>query len=190
MFSRPRSQLFKLSRYSAQLRSSHLPESKLADRPKHHRAWHHDGSKRLEKQYESAWPHPGPAPDVNAAIHKDWYRSPLVKEPFSCNWREWGGVLSFKHNEIEADYNDGFNIAGTIEPLAFLDAASEDFWFFTAGGKYYYYDEAEDIVGRIDGEFESHDDFIREVCGERPGQPTSTTKIHRCKSYPYPVRFI
>ncbi|KAJ7631492.1 hypothetical protein B0H17DRAFT_1187738, partial [Mycena rosella] len=139
---------------------------------------------------QEQFPDGGPPlpPDRNGAIHKDWYRSPLVKPPLSCDWADWCGVLSFKYNDIEAKYNAGFNIPEKIEPLAFVDAGWEDCWFFAAGANYSFYDEEEDMVTRVNRRFASHDEFFKWTNQKTPDR-TSTTEIRRTTPFTDPGRF-
>ncbi|KAJ7442018.1 hypothetical protein FB451DRAFT_1298104 [Mycena latifolia] len=105
-------------------------------------------------------PNGRPFTDPKDAIYRDWYTSPLVKLPWSCNWSRWTGLRWFQDNEIVVDYNLGFNIPGKIEPLAFFEGGGGEAWFFTADGKYYFYHDEQDIVLRFERSFASHDEFF------------------------------
>ncbi|KAJ7466056.1 hypothetical protein FB451DRAFT_1369809 [Mycena latifolia] len=104
------------------------------------------------------------------AIYKDWYTSPLVKFPWSCDWDLWCGLRWFTDGRVQTNYNTAFKLPGTIEPLAFMEAGSGTAWIFTAGGRYYFYDDETDVVLRFEREFASHDEFVewqdREWTGE------------------------
>ncbi|KAJ7444511.1 hypothetical protein FB451DRAFT_1434427 [Mycena latifolia] len=94
------------------------------------------------------------------AIYKDWYTSPLVKFPWSCDWDLWCGLRWFTDGRVQANYNIAFKIPGTVEPLAFMEAGGGTAWIFTAGGRYYFYDDETDVVLRFEREFASHDEFF------------------------------
>ncbi|KAJ7478393.1 hypothetical protein FB451DRAFT_1452884 [Mycena latifolia] len=101
------------------------------------------------------------APDPDAAIYKDWYTSPLVGYPWSCDWSVWCGVRWFAENRVETNYNEGFNIPEKIEPVAYIPAGGGGAWAFKAGRKYYFYEDDDDVLFRYDGEFASPDEFFR-----------------------------
>ncbi|KAJ7442040.1 hypothetical protein FB451DRAFT_1414387 [Mycena latifolia] len=114
-------------------------------------------------------------------VYKDWYTSPLVKRPWSCDWSQWCGVDWFAHNTIEAFYNTGFNIPGKIEPLAFFEAGAGATWFFTANLMYYFYHDERDVVLRFERAFSSHDEFfVWEHREWNKRHCTWTSEIRRC----------
>ncbi|KAJ7478421.1 hypothetical protein FB451DRAFT_1241975 [Mycena latifolia] len=127
----------------------------------------HEVEQNFRALYPGGIPPPPPCWDeperaeYYEAIYEDWYTSLLVQEPWSDDWRRWRGVDEFAYHRIPLSYNVAFGIPGTIEPLAYLNWGEQDDWLFTAGGKYYFYTDEEDVVIRFEHEFESHDDFFR-----------------------------
>jgi hypothetical protein len=81
----------------------------------------------------------------------------------TSDWEEWTGLNLWGATIngtplIDEMFKTIFPIPGTVEPVAFRNDGSDGFFMFTAGGRYYLYDDGQ--VSRCDGEFTSTDDFL------------------------------
>ncbi|KAF8172763.1 hypothetical protein K438DRAFT_2023640 [Mycena galopus ATCC 62051] len=91
----------------------------------------------------------GPPPDGSDGrnwIPGDWYNDPTIPIPWSTDWEYWDGLRLYAQKvdgvpKIEKLFKEVFNVPGTIEPLAYHSCAGEDFFLFTAGGRYYHWSD-------------------------------------------------
>ncbi|KAJ7776044.1 hypothetical protein DFH07DRAFT_1056754 [Mycena maculata] len=115
-------------------------------------------------------PHTTIANHMREAVFKNWYTTPNIPRPWSCDWAIWsatdlwvpdGGSLP-----VEEEFNEPFGLSAPLEPLIFYDPngdgdTSEDFLFaFACGGQYYLYGDGRDAVRRCHGRYPSPTEFL------------------------------
>ncbi|KAJ7664531.1 hypothetical protein DFH06DRAFT_1392290 [Mycena polygramma] len=102
-----------------------------------------------------------------------WYRDPSLSAPWSTDWNWWLGLRYYQETTddgrlvIEKMLNDDFGVPGTIEPVAYSTILEEDFFFFRAAGRYYYWADGRLTVHRM--QFNSPKEFLDHVRHGGPG---------------------
>ncbi|KAJ7109795.1 hypothetical protein C8R44DRAFT_883840 [Mycena epipterygia] len=108
-------------------------------------------------------------------LHKNWYTDPNIPAPWSTDWDDWEGLCLFYESvggrlKIDKLFNEVYDVPGPIEPLAYMVQTSFEFFVFTAGGRYYFFDDGCSFVS--DGEFQSHQHFLEEVLRPEGSMPS------------------
>ncbi|KAJ6588029.1 hypothetical protein B0H19DRAFT_1247754 [Mycena capillaripes] len=110
----------------------------------------------------------GPPP--RTWIFGTWYNDPTLPDPWSTDWDDWNLYL-FEETfdgklKVDKLFKDVFDVPGTVEPLAFVEAVGGDIFLFTAGGRYYFYSDGMLTVHRMD--FASPKEFLDHVLRKDP----------------------
>ncbi|KAJ6591989.1 hypothetical protein B0H10DRAFT_2442107 [Mycena sp. CBHHK59/15] len=99
-------------------------------------------------------------------IHGDWYRDPSLSNPWSTDWEWWDGLRYYEETvdgklKIEQMFKDDFHVPGTIEPVAYMTSYGDEFFLFTAAGRYYFWADGCLTVHRM--QFGSPKEFLAHV---------------------------
>ncbi|KAJ7689056.1 hypothetical protein B0H17DRAFT_1135335 [Mycena rosella] len=97
-------------------------------------------------------------------IHGGWYTDPTLPEQWSTDWDNWAGLRLFDQTvdgklKIDKLFKDTFDVPGTVEPLAYDVVEGDEFFLFTAGGRYYYWADGGTLTVHRE-EFASPKDFM------------------------------
>ncbi|KAJ7116639.1 hypothetical protein C8R44DRAFT_983657 [Mycena epipterygia] len=116
----------------------------------------------------------------HSADPKTWYKTSIpLDDPWSCDWENWDNASYFLLPHLGLSprvIRETWGVTGEIQPLAFLPGwyMPEPTYVFVADGVYYW--ATYGGLKRIDGSFESHDDFLR-CLGEDEGMWARGTEM-------------
>ncbi|KAJ7628414.1 hypothetical protein FB45DRAFT_1059190 [Roridomyces roridus] len=102
-------------------------------------------------------------------MHKNWFTTDKPLGKWSTDWGEWGGLDLFEppyweYEEFEQRWNTriegilGEITDGPVEPILSLPGDAGEWFLFTAGGRYYFYDDG--CLERYRWEYKDKDDFV------------------------------
>ncbi|KAJ7773886.1 hypothetical protein B0H16DRAFT_1763399 [Mycena metata] len=110
-----------------------------------------------------------PGPIVfNSSDSKTWYKTTVpLQEPWSCDWDNWHDIKLFLDPDGPLSPRVFWRIPGEIQPLAFVPhwIAPQPTYLFVADGVHYRFSYGE--LDRIDGPFNSPDDFLRRLADDK-----------------------
>lgn len=103
-------------------------------------------------------------------VFRDWYTSPQIPYPWSCNWAHWEGTPKWLRHpgyprpSIEDEFNGPYHLPAPLEPLIFWDGEGYGDWdhfTFVCDGTYYLYDDYRQSIRRYHGTYASPTAFLR-----------------------------
>ncbi|KAF8176615.1 hypothetical protein K438DRAFT_1939284 [Mycena galopus ATCC 62051] len=126
-------------------------------------------SRRIPQlMYGPGFPNPNPQDwhelPSRAWIYGNWYSDPSLSEPWSTDWEWWDGLSYYEDKtvdgklKIEQMFKDDFDVPGTVEPVAYMTSYGDEFFFFTAAGRYYFWADGCLTVHRM--QFGSPKEFL------------------------------
>ncbi|KAF8145415.1 hypothetical protein K438DRAFT_1872099 [Mycena galopus ATCC 62051] len=89
---------------------------------------------------------------------------PSLSEPWSTDWEWWDGLSYYEDKtvdgklKIEQMFKDDFDVPGTVEPVAYMTSYGDEFFLFTAAGRYYFWADGCLTVHRM--QFGSPKEFL------------------------------
>ncbi|KAJ7501549.1 hypothetical protein B0H11DRAFT_1992108, partial [Mycena galericulata] len=115
-------------------------------------------------------------------IHGDWYTDPSLSERWSTNWERWDGLRYYEETvdgkrKIDKMFKDDFDVPGTIEPVAYATNYGDEFFLFTAAGRYYFWCDGYLYMHRL--QFGSPKEFLAHALQGDDGSGMPDVEIPR-----------